>query len=124
MKKRTRIDRAHDVVSGAVAAKRGSGSKREVFVDPKIPRKFDRFLAVHERAEATAMAKGMSYSKAHLTVAVPAERKAVKKAGLDWKKYSEEIAGHLSHVEHERICRAPRSTHVSPKVAIKKSKGR
>ena len=115
------IDRTRDVVSGAVAAKRTvRGAKREVYVDPHIPAKYDRFLAVHERAEASAMAKGMSYAKAHSTVAVPAERKAVERAGLDWKKYSERIAGLLSHVEHERICKAPRGVHVDPKKAIRK----
>jgi len=114
------IDRSHSVVSGAVAAKSGRGAKREVYVDSHIPAKYDRFLAVHERAEAAAMSKGMSYAKAHSTVAVPAERKAVERAGLDWKKYSERIAGLLSHVEHERICKAPRGVHVDPKKAIRK----
>ena len=114
------INRTRDVVSGAVASKRGHGAKREVFVDPHIPAKYDRFLAVHERAEAAAMSKGMSYARAHSTVAVPAERKAVERAGMDWKKYSERIAGLLSHVEHERVCKAPRGVHVDPKKAIRK----
>ena len=74
------INRTRDVVSGAVASKRSHGAKREVFVDPHIPAKYDRFLAVHERAEAAAMSKGMSYARAHSTVAVPAERKAVERA--------------------------------------------
>lgn len=118
------INRSLNVVSGAVASKKGAGAKRKVYVDKNIPKKFDKFLAVHERAEADAMDRGMSYSEAHTKVAIPAERRAVKKAGLDWDQYSQQIAGHLSHIEHERICKAPRGTHVNPKAAIEKPKRR
>ena len=110
------INRSLDVVSGSVEDKK----TKTVDIDEHIPAKFDRFLAVHERAEAKAMAKGMSYAKAHATVAVPAERKAVEKAGKSWKKYTEEVAGLLSHIEHEKICKAPRNPHVDPKKAIRK----
>jgi hypothetical protein len=107
-------------VSGAVAAKHTHGGRREVYEDPRIPNKFVPFIAVHERAEANAMARGMSYPDAHEKVAVPAERRAVKKAGMSWAKYTEQVAGYLSHIEHEHVCKAPRDTHVNPKVAIEK----
>ena len=66
------------------------------------------------------MKGGMPYAKAHATVAVPAERAAVEKAGKSWKKYTEEIAGLLSHIEHEHVCKGPRHPHVDPRRAIRK----
>ena len=108
--------RGLDVVSGAVEDKKTGKPE----FDRHIPKKFDKFLAVHEKAEAKAMKAGMPYAKAHATVAVPAERKAVEKAGKSWKKYTEEVAGLLSHIEHEKVCKAPRNPHVDPKKAIRK----
>lgn len=106
----------YDVVSGAVENTK-TGKVEE---DSHIPKKFRPFIAVHERAEAKAMKGGMGYEKAHDTVAIPAERAAVRKAGKSWKKYTEEVAGLLSHIEHEHVCKAPRNPHVDPKKAIRK----
>ncbi len=108
--------RGLDVVSGAVEDKKTGKPE----FDRHIPKKFDKFLAVHEKAEAKAMKAGMSYKDAHTKVAVPAERRAVEKAGKSWKKYSEEVAGLLSHIEHEHVCKGPRHPHVDPRKAIRK----
>lgn len=110
-----KLDTSHDVVSGADSTKSG-----KVFVDRHIPKKFDKYLAVHERAESKAMSMGMSYRDAHVKVATPAERAAVRADGLSWKKYEEEINGYLSRIEHEKATRAPKAKlHVNPGRAIK-----
>lgn len=103
------------IPSGANSLKDGT-----VLVDCQIAKEFPeavRPLVVHESKEAKAMAEGMPYLKAHTTVATPAEKAAVRAAGMDWKKYTDRIDGLLSKIEHIRTNLPPpevqRQMHVS-----------
>lgn len=108
-----KIDASRNIAAGA------NSSHCTVYVDRHIPAKFRKFLAVHEETEAEHMGKG--YAQAH-RIATAAERAAVERAGLDWKKYTEEIDGYLDRTEHEPD-QTPRGAHVSSKVATGKAGG-
>ena len=123
------IDNSHDVVSGANSAKNPNGP---VYVDRRIPEfsptlkdrdgnpaNLHKYLAIHERTEADAEARGLSYDKAHTDVATPAERAAVEADGVSWKGYTDEIDGYLSKIEHEKAANPPTEPlHVDPEAAI------
>jgi len=123
------LDASHDVVSGADSDARG-----RVYVDRHIPAESPTLrtasgmpvplrldLALHELAEARGMREGMSYAKAHEKRGIPAERVLANALGIPYRAEQEEIAGYLSHVEHERATNAPRGAlHVDPRAAIKR----
>ena len=86
------------IPSGANSLKDGT-----ILVDSTIAREFPEAihpLVVHESKEAKAMAEGMPYLQAHTKIATPAERAAVRAAGMSWKKYTDRIDGLLSKIEH------------------------
>ena len=125
------IDASHDVVSGA------NSTPTKVEVDrhipefsPKLkdkhgkPANLRKYLAVHEEEEAKGQKQGMSYAKAHSKCGTPSERKAVEADGINWKAYTEEMAGYLSHIEHEKVRKPPPvGEHVDPKKAIARAAG-
>ncbi len=108
-----RIDATHTVHSGA-----NSSTDGDVFIDRRIPKKFHKYLAIHEREEATAMADGAAYPKAH-NIATQVERNAVEMDGLSWKEYTHSIDGYLATIEHEHDSNPPHvKLHVDPNKAI------
>lgn len=107
----------YDVRSGAVASAK---EPNVVYVDPRIPAVFHRFLAIHELVERRAMIDfGYDYNTAHTKFATPAERAAVEAAGLDWHKYTEEMDGYLSAIEHESVRETPPDPHIDPDEAVR-----
>jgi hypothetical protein len=106
----------YDVRSGAVASK---NNPEVVYVDPRIPEKFRKYLAVHEEVERHEMlVNGRSYLDAHTNFATPAEKAAVEEDGLDWNKYTHEIDGYLDTIEHESAPNPPPDPHVNIADAI------
>lgn len=88
-----------------------------VYVDPSVPPELRRPVAVHETVEQVLMAEGVPYEQAH-KVATQAEMEAVRKAGIDPKKYDEKWGGILDHTEHQPATNLPPDLHVSPEDAL------
>jgi hypothetical protein len=126
------IDNKHDIPSGA------NSKKKTVYVDKRIPQydrnlllpsgqPFDLYhaLAVHEMAEEQAMAKGMSYDKAHMTIATPLERHFVEQQGVKWSEYSKVIDGYLKETEKEKgKLDIPAGLHEDPEAADQHHRGK
>lgn len=122
-----RIDHSHDIVCGA------NSDENTLYIDRRIPQYSPRlkdksgrpanlwkYLQVHEMTEAKAMAGGMSYDRAHTSVATPAERKAVETDGVSWKLYSDEMDGYLDRIEREKVTNPPPAKmHVECQQAMK-----
>ena len=91
----------------------GSGTRA---IDPAEP------LNVHEQVEHYVMEKLIgqgvprerAYLIAHHHFAVPAERDWIESRGLSWAHYTEEIAGHLDHIEHEHPANPPAGLYTRP----------
>ena len=74
-----------------------------VVVDPRIPDEYVQPLAVHETVEQTLMAHGMPYDQAH-QIATAAERTVAEQTlGLDWDKYSSDIAKLAPAIEAQKV---------------------
>jgi hypothetical protein len=126
------IDNKHDIPSGA------NSEKRTVYVDKRIPQydrnlllpsgqPFDIYhaLAVHEMSEERVMQKGMSYDKAHNTIATPLERHFVEQQGVKWHEYSKVIDGYLKETEKEKgKLDIPAGLHEDPEAADQHHRGK
>ena len=74
-----------------------------VVVDPLIPDDYVQPLAVHETVEQELMAQGMPYDQAH-PIATQAERTIAERVlGLNWDKYSADIAKLAPEIEAQKI---------------------
>jgi hypothetical protein len=73
-----------------------------VVIDPLVPKEYQRPLAVHETAEQDFMAGGMPYPEAH-RLATRAERAVVEGMGMDWNKYSTDIAKLAKTIEAQKV---------------------
>ena len=74
-----------------------------VVVDPRIPDDYVQPLAVHESVEQELMSHGMPYDQAHV-IATRAERTVAEQTlGLDWNKYSTDIAKLAPEIEAQKI---------------------
>ncbi len=76
-------------------------------LDPSVP------LSIHEQHEHALMQRGMSYEKAHKE-ATAKERAWVESHGFDWKAYEHAMDGMLSHIEHEKVSKAPPDLYLKP----------
>lgn len=74
-----------------------------VVVDPKIPDDYVQPLAVHETVEQELMSRGMPYAQAH-AIATGAERDVAERTlGLNWDKYSSDIAKLAPEIEGQKV---------------------
>lgn len=120
------IDASHDVLSGA------NSGRGIVDIDRRIPQYSPHLrdasgrpvniwndLAEHEEDEEKEMKRGLPYKKAH-PLATQAEKTRANALGIPWRPLEDEIAGLLSHIEHEKVHNPPKNAlHVSPRAAIR-----
>ena len=116
MAQRVRIERTHDIPYLAGYSEDG----RTVFFDrhyrPFMTKDVDTtpFLLVHEKAEKACLTLfKMKYQHAH-DIATYLEYKAVKKAGIDWKEYSDYLQPFIRATDRERVRRVPKNLDLQP----------
>ena len=120
IRRRVRIvDRGYDIPYIAGYSVDG----HTVFIDRHLPRTFrwllktvrvEPFLLTHEIVEKALLDKlRLHYLYAH-QIAVPAERDAVKAAGVSWWAYQRFMKQHEGKIEEEKLVKVPATLDLTP----------
>ena len=112
IRKRTRLDRSHDIPYLAGYSKDG----KTIYIDRHMAKSFvckgrriqtDRFLLVHEAVEkALIQLLGLHYQHAH-QIALRAEQAAVRAEGIPWKAYDDFMQIYIKEIGDERLTKVP-----------------
>lgn len=109
------IDDRHDVPYLAGYSKDGS----TLYVDRHLAQaapvvdglpfaEWEEALLVHELVEKEAIDRGLTYEKAHLEFATPAEHAVLRELRADPDEYEKELRPYIKAAEHERITKPPK----------------
>lgn len=119
IRRRTRLDRAHDVPYLAGYSVDG----RTIYIDRHLPRSFaylgrrvyvDPYLILHESVEKTLLTElGLHYQHAH-QIALRAEEAAVRAAGIPWRQYDRFMRDYIKEAGDEKLRRLPLDLDVKP----------
>ena len=119
IKKRARVDRAHDIPYLAGYSKDG----KTIYIDRHMPKSFtkngrristDRFLLMHEAVEkALIQLLGLHYQHAH-QIALRAEQAAVRAEGIAWGDYDEFMQRYIKEIGDERLHKVPADLDETP----------
>lgn len=110
-----KINREYDIPYLAGYSKDG----KMIYIDRHCPEYKGKFplvqcLAVHERTEKDSIDReGYKYQKAYRK-ALKAERKAVERAGWEWKAYQAYLKPYIKNADHEKLERVPNDLDLTP----------